>query len=90
VKQLALAEDLVQLKILVASDCKPVVDDILQGTIGRYGAIVSEIRERASQISECKFVFEGRASNFEAHNLARFMLSFGAGRLSTPYDVNIP
>jgi hypothetical protein len=91
---LALADDLIQSRILVASDCKPVVNDIVEGTMSKYGAIVMEIRGRAAQKNECKFVFEGRASNFEAHhNLARFMLSFGVGRyvrLGTPYDANIP
>jgi hypothetical protein len=90
---LTLAGDLVQSRVLVASNCKPVVEDIMEGTMGRYGAIVSEIRVRAAQMNECKFVFEGRASNFEAHNLARFMLSFGVGGyvwLGTPHDVNIP
>jgi hypothetical protein len=90
---LALADDLVQSRVLVASDCKSVVGDILEGTMSRYEAIVLEIRGRAAQMNECKFIFEGRASNFEAHNLARFMISFGVGWyvwLGTPYDANIP
>jgi hypothetical protein len=70
-----------------------VVNDIVEGTMSKYGAIVLEIRGRAAHMNECKFIFEGRASNFEAHNLARFILSFGVGRyvwLGTPYDANIP
>ena len=42
--------------------------------------------------AECRFVLEGRASNFEAHNLAKHMISYGVGRhfwLGTPYSITV-
>jgi hypothetical protein len=75
----------------VASDCKQVVL-ILQRALCKYGAVVAEIKARRRLFSECKFVFEGMASNFEIHDLARHDLSFGGGRhvwLGASYDANI-
>jgi hypothetical protein len=43
---LPLADDPIQTRILVASDCKPLVDDILDGTMRRYGAVFTEIKAR--------------------------------------------
>jgi hypothetical protein len=57
------------------------------------GSIITEIRSRAEDFGECSFVHEGRASNFEAHNLARHALSYGVGRhlwLLAPYSNLIP
>jgi hypothetical protein len=90
---LALAEDLMLSSLYVASDCKQVVKDIHGGSHGRYGAIISEINHRSTIFQECSFVFESRASNFEAHNLAKHMIYFGVGRhmlLEAPYYVPIP
>jgi ribonuclease HI len=90
---LALADDLGVNRIHVASDCKVVIDDITGGTNGRYGAIILEIKERASRLHEKSFSFGGRASNFEAHNLARFSTSLDIGRhlwLGNPYSDEIP
>jgi hypothetical protein len=59
----------------------------------RYETVISEIKSRSASFSKCKIVFEGKASNFEAHNLARHSLSFGVARhlwLGTPYSINIP
>jgi hypothetical protein len=70
-----------------------VIDDIAGGTNGRYGAIILEIKDRASRLQEKTFAFEGRASNFEAHNLARFSTSLDIGRhlwLGNPYSDEIP
>jgi hypothetical protein len=77
---------------MVVSDCKQVVTDISEGTLGKYGAVVSEIKARASQFLGCKFVLEGRSSNFKAHNLARHGLSLEGGHhkwLGMPYAINI-
>jgi hypothetical protein len=53
-----------------------VVDDITNGTLGKHGAVVSEIKARDLEfIGCCKILFEGRSSNFEAHELARHGLS---------------
>jgi hypothetical protein len=70
-----------------------VIDDIVRGTNGRYGAIILEIKDRASRLHEKSFSFERRASNFEAHNLARFSTSLHIGRhlwLGNPYSDEIP
>jgi hypothetical protein len=85
---LALAEDIALTKLLVGSDCASVVTDIRGGSMERNGSIISEIRSRAATLSSCSFVHEGRASNFEAHSLARHALSFEVGRhvwLLAPY-----
>jgi hypothetical protein len=79
-ESLALAEDLALAKIHVASDCSTVVSDIKEGSLGRVGSIITEIRSRAEDFGECSFVHERRASNFEAHNLARHMMLYGVGR----------
>jgi hypothetical protein len=75
----ALAEDLYLDRTFVVSDCKTAIDDIRDGTLGRNGSIISEIRSRSTHLRECSFSFESRASNFEAHNLARHMISRGVG-----------
>jgi hypothetical protein len=90
---LALVEDIALTNVLVASDCASVVTDIRGGSMGRNGSIISEIRSRAATLSSCSFVHEGRASNFEAHNLARHALSLDVGRhmwLLAPYADHIP
>jgi hypothetical protein len=77
----------------VASDCKRVVDDIKEGSLGNYGSIIQEITAQRNQFAESVIEFEGRSSNFEAHNLARFVLSIDAGRhlwLGMPYSSEIP
>jgi ribonuclease HI len=90
---LALAEDIALTNVLVASDCASVVTHIRGGSMGRNGSIISEIRSRAATLSSYSFVHEERASNFEAHNLARYALSLDVGRhmwLLTPYADHIP
>ena len=90
---LALLEDLSLSRCMVASDCESVVLEISEGSRGRHGAIITEIRARATHFVECSFVHESRASNFEAHNLAKHMISSGVGRhlwLGTPYSITIP
>jgi ribonuclease HI len=67
---LALAEDLALQHIQVASDCKTVVEDISEGTMGNYSMIIRAIKARATNFQGCIFSHECRASNFEAHNLA--------------------
>jgi hypothetical protein len=89
---LALAEDHRIDQVYMASDCKTMVNDIKNGSGGRYGAIIEEIKSRAASLRECSYVFESQAVNFEAHNLARFTTTLGIGRhlwLGIPYDQNI-
>jgi L-amino acid N-acyltransferase YncA len=64
----------------VASNCKQVVDDIKEGILGKYGSIIQEITAQTNQFAESVIEFEGRSSNFKAHNLARYVLSIDAGR----------
>ena len=85
---LCLAEDLQVNQFVVASYSKQVVQDINQGTLCNYAAITNEVRARALSFS-CKFIFEGRANNYEAHSLARFSLNLALGRhvwLDQPHD----
>jgi ribonuclease HI len=90
---LALAEDLSLDQAYIVSDCKTVISDIKDGSMGKYGSVISEIKHRSNIFQSCKFAYESRASNFEAHNLARHMISSGIGRhlwLDTPYSDSIP
>ena len=92
-ESLALAEDLLLENYVVASDCKGVISDIAEGTMGIYAAVIDEIKNRMRQFNNCSFVHEFRASNFEADSLAKFALTLGVGRhswLNAPYSVNVP
>ena len=71
---LALAEDLNLNNLIIASDAKQVVNDILKSHMGRNVAIVQEIRSRASSFV-CNFMFEGRAANRNAYKLAKYSLT---------------
>lgn len=86
---LALALDLSLDRVVIACDCKPVVEEIENGSDGKYGMIIKEIVTRARDLTSCKFVFEGRAMNVDAHNLAKFSSSLEEGRhmwLGIPHD----
>lgn len=85
---LALMQDLMIQNAIIASDSKPVINDIAKNNQGSYGAIISEIRQRASSI-KCNFIFEGRASNGDADRLSKFSHSLDQGRhiwLVEPHD----
>jgi hypothetical protein len=77
---LALMVDLSYRRFLVASDCKQVIADIVNGTGGKYAAIVREISMSRSTFDDVIFKFKGRRSNSEAHSLARLALSLDQGR----------
>ena len=51
-----------------------VIDDINKGSRGNYRAIISDIRLQAT-LFQCNFTLKGRASNTDAHSLAKFSLS---------------
>jgi hypothetical protein len=88
---LSLATDLVLSQLYATSDYKQVVEDIADGSLGTHGSIIKEIKIRSDQLY--KFVFEGRASNFKAHNLARHVLNSEGCRylrLGPPYSPEIP
>ena len=88
---LCAAEDLLLQSFVVASDAKQVVRDIAEGSHGKHGAIVHEIKARSTAFS-CSFIFESRYSNVEAHRLARYALNLAPGRhvwFGQPHDVSI-
>lgn len=88
-KALSLALDLSLDRVVIACNCKPVVEEIDKGSDGRYGMIIKEINARAREFTSCNFVFEERASNVEAHSLVKFSSSLVMGRhmwLGSPYD----
>jgi hypothetical protein len=65
--------------------------DIAQGTLGTNAAIIMEIKARSTNFHKCSFVHECRASNYEAHNLAKYALLLGVEChlwLNTPYSVD--
>ena len=75
--------------MVIACDCKTVVEEIKQRTEGNYSAIIKEIQARSKELTSCKFTFEGRLLNFEAHSLAKFTYSLPEGRhvwLGLPHD----
>ena len=76
---LALAEDLMIQNVIIASDSTQVVNGIERGSSSTYGCIISEIKQQASLIN-CKFTFEGRASNTDADRLAKFSNTLDQGR----------
>ena len=76
---MALAEDLQLQAIHVASDCKGVVDDIKQRSVVDHASIIHEI-ERSHVFTTCNIIHEFRSLNFEAHNLAKYVLTLGFGR----------
>lgn len=87
---LLLAEDLYVHNILVAMDCKIVVDNAKWGSATNYGAIIREIMDRLANFSSCNIVHEYRSSNVEAHNLAKHALTLGANHhawLGQPGDL---
>ena len=61
--------------MVIACDSKAVALDIRMGTEGRHPVIVKEIVTRVNDLAACDITFEGRASNWEAHSLAKFSSS---------------
>ena len=59
----------------VASNSKQVVREIAEGSQGMIGAIVKEIKTRAT-LFNCNFTFEGRAANDDPHSLTRLFFIF--------------
>jgi ribonuclease HI len=77
---MALAEDLYERKVTVATDCLSVVNNMEQDYDGPYTMVISEVKARAQTLGEVTFRHENRVSNSEAHNLARLAVSFSVGR----------
>jgi ribonuclease HI len=77
---LALARDLALNHIHVASDCLEVISSLEGVNLGRFSAVLEEIKGTASDFVSAKFCHESRASNFEAHSLARSSVYLNSGR----------
>ena len=75
---ISLAEDIQLQSFIISSDCKQVVEDIMNGSNGLHRAIINEIKSRSVPFS-CNFIFESRAVNFEAHRLAKFARNLAPG-----------
>lgn len=88
---LTLASDLNLPKVLIATDCKQLADDIKTASGGLHGVIVKEIVTSMSAFESCSIVYESRDSNLEARSLAKLALGLDAGHhvwlLQTP-DLN--
>ncbi|KAE8788182.1 hypothetical protein D1007_37785 [Hordeum vulgare] len=77
---IALAEDMVLTRVRIASDCLRVINDLKsQVHRGEYRMILNDIQERKTSFLSCEFVHEYRASNNEAHNLARMATTLALG-----------
>jgi hypothetical protein len=89
-----LVRDIGAQKVLVASDCRNVVANLEQGTMGAYAHIVDEIKASTTSFQNLVFCYENRLSNKEAHNLARSVVRDTQGRrlwlLQPPEGVSIP
>jgi hypothetical protein len=77
---LALGDDLLVGKLIVATDCQQVIKDIMDDAGGCYAPIIKEIGLHRREFVTSVFKHEGRKSDTEAHNLARHALSLGQGR----------
>jgi ribonuclease HI len=77
---LALAQDLVVDRVTVSSDCLSVVNNLKNKYAGNYSLIIDEVKATARSMSVVQFRHENRASNTEAHRLARSVVSFSSGR----------
>jgi ribonuclease HI len=79
---LALASDLNLRRIKVATDCLEVANCMRsqEHDRGIFSCITRECQDWAKQFDEAVFCHEGRASNGEAHRLARLSTSLEVGR----------
>ena len=77
---LALAEDLHLRRITVATDCLTVVKNMTTSYEGSYSMVLREIKATADTLTLASFRHENRASNSEAHRLARSATSGNVGR----------
>ena len=91
---LALAMDLNLDSICVASDCAAVISMIGSDVPCQFASVLSEINHRARFFPNIHFIHENRKHNFEAHALAKDVVSLSPGRhlwlLNTPDIICIP
>jgi ribonuclease HI len=72
---MALAADPHLQKFVVASDCSTVVNNFQEDYIGSYSMITDEIKGWMKDFTSVVFKHENRASNSEAHRVARSSVS---------------
>jgi hypothetical protein len=77
---LSLAMDLNLQRFRLACDNKNVIRSLSGMGMGAYGHVVREIKARASVFIHSEFVHENRASNVDAHVLARSSIYAPLGR----------
>jgi ribonuclease HI len=77
---LTLAQDLQLRRVTVATDCLAVVNDMAQPFAGSYSMVLKEIKSLETSFVESSFRHENRASNGEAHRLARSATMADSGR----------
>jgi hypothetical protein len=77
---IALAEDLCRGEIMVALDCLEVIKGLEGQSLGLSSHILQEIKDSARERGGVSFRHESRASNTEAHELARYATSLPHGR----------
>jgi ribonuclease HI len=90
VEALSLASDLNEQHIHIATDCLQVINNLHDGSIPRYGALLKEIKIRKQLFGSASFTHERREHNMEAHNLAKYVFSLPFGRhiwLQNPPEV---
>jgi ribonuclease HI len=91
---MALATDLNLQSFVVASDCAMVVNNLQENYGGSYSMITDEIKGWMKDFSTVVFKHENRASNSEAHRVARSFVSVSTGRqvwlLQPPAGLCIP
>lgn len=79
VEALALGADLNEQRIVMASDCLEVINNLHDDRSPSYGVLLKEIKVPRRGFTKVVFNHERREHNFEAHGLAKsvFALSFG-------------
>jgi ribonuclease HI len=77
---LALGRDLLQERVFVATDCLEIVESMKESNLGRYSSVLNEIQARSKEFSLVRFGHEKRASNVEAHSLAKSSAYLSPGR----------
>ena len=67
-------------RLVIASDCKGVVDDITNRTGGKYITLIKEILAMKQEFVACTFIHENRRTNRDAHSLSKHALGLEVGR----------
>jgi hypothetical protein len=75
-----LALDINASRLTIATDCLAIVNDLSRQFAGSYSMVPEEIKETSKLFELVKFKHENRASNDEAHRLARSSASSNLGR----------